>query len=299
MKKKYSREVLIGLTVLITLLVLFFGINFLKGINLFKASNYYYASYTDVAGLAKSAPVTVNGFQVGLVREIEYEYDNPGHVLVEMSLDKKLKLPQGTRAVISCDMLGTATVVLDMGTGNEYYQVGSRIPGVTNPGLVENLSSGLMPAVEGIFPKVDSLLTAVTVLASDPALLAAIGRLDAISANLETTTRLLGSASSALPRIVTAADSTMTNITALSASLASLSARLDAMPLDSTMTDVSAIAAELRTMSEALNSSQSSLGLLLHDPELYRNLNAAVSDVDSLLVDIKRNPKRYISIKLL
>ena len=75
--KKISKELIIGLSVIIALLILFFGINYLKGINLFKASNYYYASYTDVAGLAQSAPVTVNGFKVGLVREVEYEYDNP------------------------------------------------------------------------------------------------------------------------------------------------------------------------------------------------------------------------------
>ncbi len=65
MKKKYSKELLIGFTVLITLLIIFFGIDYLKGVNIFKAANYYYASYTDVAGLAQSAPVTVNGYKVG------------------------------------------------------------------------------------------------------------------------------------------------------------------------------------------------------------------------------------------
>ena len=80
MKKFFSREIIIGLSVLLSLLILFFGIDYLKGINVFKAANYYYASFTNVAGLAQSAPVTVNGFKVGLVREINYEYDNPGHV---------------------------------------------------------------------------------------------------------------------------------------------------------------------------------------------------------------------------
>ena len=84
MKKKFSKEVVIGATVVLAMLILFFGIEYLKGINVFKAANYYYVSYTNVTGLTVSSPVNVNGFKVGLVRDIKYEYDNPGHVLVEL-----------------------------------------------------------------------------------------------------------------------------------------------------------------------------------------------------------------------
>ena len=96
MKKLFSREVKIGAAVLIALIALVFGINYLKGVNIFKSANYYYASYTNVTGLAQSAPVTVNGYKVGLVREVAYEYDNPGHVKVELSLDRQLRVPEGT-----------------------------------------------------------------------------------------------------------------------------------------------------------------------------------------------------------
>ena len=135
MKKLLSKELIIGLSVLVALFVLFFGINYLKGNNIFKDSNYYYASYTNVAGLAQSAPVTVNGFKVGLVKDIRYEYDNPGHVLVEISLDKHLKVPQGTEAVIASDMLGTASVVLKMGTSKDYHNVGDHLTTANNASL--------------------------------------------------------------------------------------------------------------------------------------------------------------------
>lgn len=114
MKKRFSKELIIGGLVLLALLILVFGINYLKGVNMFKPSNYYFATYTDVAGLAQSAPVTVNGFKVGLVREISYEYDNPGHIKVEMSLDRHLKLPRGTKAMLTTDMLGTSSIALEM-----------------------------------------------------------------------------------------------------------------------------------------------------------------------------------------
>ena len=61
MKKIFTKEIIIGASVLLSLLILFFGIDYLKGINIFKSANYYFASYTNVAGLAQSAPVTLNG----------------------------------------------------------------------------------------------------------------------------------------------------------------------------------------------------------------------------------------------
>lgn len=148
MKKQFA----IGLSVIIALLILVFGINYLKGINMLKASNYYTASYTNVAGLTQSAPVMLNGFKVGIVREIRYEYDNPGHVLVELSLDKELRLPKGTKAVIATDMLGTASVQLQMGTGKDFYNVGERLEGVTSSGLMDNVSGEILPAVVGMLP---------------------------------------------------------------------------------------------------------------------------------------------------
>ena len=80
--KASKKEIIIGFCAVVALLVLFFGIDYLKGVNIFKPTNYYYATYTNVAGLQVSAPVTVNGYKVGLVRNIAYEYDNPGHVKV-------------------------------------------------------------------------------------------------------------------------------------------------------------------------------------------------------------------------
>lgn len=141
MKTIQKKELMIGLTVLITLLILFFGIDYLKGVNVFKAANYYYASYTNVAGLAQSAPVTVNGYKVGLVREINYEYDNPGHIKVELSLDRKLKVPVGTEAVLVTDMLGTSSIELRMGKDTRMHQVGDKLTCVNSSGLMDNVTT--------------------------------------------------------------------------------------------------------------------------------------------------------------
>lgn len=299
MKTMQKKELMIGLTVLITLLILFFGIDYLKGVNVFKAANYYYASYTNVAGLAQSAPVTVNGYKVGLVREINYEYDNPGHVRVELSLDRKLQLPVGTEAVLVTDMLGTSSIELKMGRESQMHKVGDKLIGTNAVGLMDNVTKDLLPAVSSALPKIDSLLTAVTAIVSDPALLGAVKRLDAVMANLERSTSALSSTMARTPAIASDAQTTMANVRQISSDLTEVTAAIRKMPLDSAMANVQSLTERLNQISGQLQSRDSSLGLLLNDPSLYNSLTAAVGSLDSLLQDVKRHPKRYISIKLL
>lgn len=298
MKSALKKELTIGALVIVALAVLFFGIDFLKGINVFKAANYYYVEYTDVEGLAISAPVNLNGFKVGQVREISYEYDNPGHVKVELSLDKQLQLPKGTQAVLSADILGTATIMLKPGTSAEKCKVGDMLEGVTDKGLMAGVGN-MMPSIEGIFPKIDTLLTNLNAITADPALTASVKRLDDITGNLELTTRRLSALMASLPAVVGDVKSITSNIDSISGDVAVLSSQLRELPVDSLTADLAATVANLHALSEELKNPDGSLGLLMRDPALYQNLNSTVSSLDSLFVDIKRNPKRYINIKLL
>lgn len=296
---KSRKEILIGLCVVIALFALFFGINFLKGINVFKAANYYYATYTNAAGLQVSAPVTLNGFKVGQVRSINYEYDSPGHVKAELSLDRQLKLPKGTKAIIQQDILGTSTVTLHPTTSTEYESVGSMLVGETASGLMDNVSQNLMPAVSAIFPKIDSLLTNINALMANPALATSISRLDDITLSIDKTMRNVNATTRALPPVMNNVTSITENLNTMSGALAELSADLKEMPIDSTMQNIYVLSENLKTLSASLNNPNSSLGLITHDRALYDNLNNCAASLDSLLIDVKRNPKRYISIKLL
>ncbi|MBD5193415.1 MAG: MCE family protein [Bacteroidales bacterium] len=306
MKKKYTKEFVIGASAVLAILILLFGIDYLKGINIFKAANYYYVSYTDVAGLTQSAPVTLNGYKVGLVREIGYEYDNPGHVLVELSLDKKLQITEGTEAVLVTDMLGTSSIELHMNPTSKVHKIGDHLKGVQSTGLMQSLSGDLLPGVSGLMPKIDSLLTAVTTIATDPALASSLKRMDNIMANLETTTQRLNQAMASLPSVTSDAKVTMDNVktitgnlTTVTEDLGKVSGELRDAPLDSMLVNVYQLSESLKEITAQLNTKDSSLGLLINDPSFYNNLNASVASLDSLLIDVKRNPKRYISIKLL
>lgn len=298
MNKIFKKEILIGLIVLVALAALIVGIDFLKGINIFKAANYYYATYDNVNGLSKSAPVTINGFKVGLVRDISYEYDNPGHMLVELSLDRALQIPEGTKAMLTTDLLGTASIALDLGKGSKFHVIGDTLEAVVPKGLMDNLTTEVLPNVSSIFPKVDTLLTTINNIVSDPALLASVQRLDAITANLERTTRQLNAVMASLPPITADIKAITGDLTTSASNVADLTGEFKELPVDSIAANIQDLTENLRQLSEQLNDPNSSLGLLTRDPALYRNLNSAVTNLDSLFVDIKRNPKRYISIKV-
>ncbi|MCM1316693.1 MAG: MlaD family protein [Bacteroides sp.] len=298
MKKIFRKEVIIGICVLVALAILILGIDFLKGVNVFKPTNYYYASFENVEGLAVSSPVMLNGFKVGQVREMEYEFDNPGHVLVEMSLDSRLKVPQGSKAVLGTDILGTASIVLHLSKSATDHSVGDRLIGENSSSLLAS-AGDMLPAVQQIFPKIDTLLTNLNAVVADPALTASVKRLDAISANLQTTTQRLAAATAQLGPIAADVKQITGNTSNITSDLAELSGQMKNLPLDSLVADLQTTTANLRALSDELGKPNSTLGRLINDPSLYDNLNTTISSLDSLFVDIKKNPKRYISIKLL
>ena len=285
MKKIFSKEFIIGLSVIIAALVLFFGIEFLKGINLFRPANYYYAYYSNVDGLAVASPVQVNGYKVGQVREIIYDYADPGKIKVMLAMDKKLSIPADSYAEMGQTMLSGAYINLKIGKSAK---------------KLESLSNEVMPAISQIMPKIDSLLSNLNTLVADPALLQSIQRLDGITANvLGVTEGLNNTMSRDVPLVVRDARSITHQIDSVSANLLALSKTLKQLPIATTMANVNDITANLSNFATKLNSSTSTLGRLTNDDELYHRLNQVSADIDSLIVDIKRNPKRYISIKLL
>lgn len=295
---KSKKLIYIGLTALVALLILIFGINFLRGINLFHTSNYYFVTYESVVGLNVSAPVTCDGFKVGQVREMRYEYDNPGHVTCELALDKELKVPEGTVAVLGSDLLGTASIILEMPKSKQFLPVGSKLPGRQQAGLVDGLQQDLLPQLAAVMPQIDSLLHAITMVVSDPALIAAVQRLDKITADLQVVSANAAVASKQLPGVVSHADQLVMNLNATSTKLDSVMATVNDMPLEQTMADVQQIAANLKALSAQLQDKDSSLGMLINDPGLYNNLNAIVASLDSLILDVKAQPKRYLKFSV-
>lgn len=300
MKKLISKEFIIGISVIAAILVLVFGIDYLKGINLFSPANFYYAEYENVQGLETAAPVTINGYKVGQVREIQFDYANPGKVRVLLALNKDLKLPVDSKAELASTLLSGAYVNIRMGSSKKMLEKGSNVPTMVVPDMMASISNDVMPAVNSILPKIDSLLYNLNTLVADPALLASIQRLDGITGNVYAATDgLKTTLRSDIPIIMRNTRGITHGLDSVVTNLGMLSYQLKELPLSTTVDNVNQITANLTKFSDQLNNQKSTLGMLMNDPELYNRVNSVAASVDSLIVDIKRNPKRYISIKLL
>lgn len=321
MKKLARREIGIGLSVIVAIAILIFGIEFLKGINLFRPSNFYLAYYDNVDGLDISAPVKVNGYKVGQVREINFNYEKPGKTEVVLALNKNLHLPEDSKAIISSSLMGEAYIEISVGNSKSLIPVGGEVATKEVPGLISGLSESIMPRIDGVLMNVDSLLVSLNGVASDPSLRLALNRLDGISNNVLLASNgfnsmmnqqmplLLGGVHGIVDNangaigdtrgMISQFGQSINNVDSITGNLASFTNQLNQLPLGQTMESLNATVANLEQFSAQLKNQNSTLGLLMNDPELYNRLNSVAASVDSLIVDIKRNPKRYISIKLL
>ena len=299
-KRIFTREVIIGLCVAIAILILCFGIEFLKGINVFKPSNFYIAEYENVEGLEVAAPVTIDGYKVGQVREINFNYENPGKIQVLIAVNKQLHLPVDSKALIGTTLLSGAYVEIKMGQSSEMLPIGGSIQSDVAPDLMSSVSNEILPAVGSIMPKIDSLLVSVNRLVSDPALAASVKNIESITNNVSLASKNLNlMMQKQVPDILNGASLAVTNLDSITANLSILSEELNKLPLNQTVDNVNGLTANLVRFTGNLNNPNSTLGQLTQDSELYDRLNRVTADIDSLIIDIKKNPKRYISIKLL
>lgn len=298
MKKFFTKEVKISIAVIVSLAFLFWGIEYLKGINIFTPVNFYYVHFSNVNGLTDSAPVQIKGYKVGMVREIIYDYEK-GTLKVQLSLDKDLKIPLESKAIIASDMLGTAHIELELANSSQFYSVGDELQGANAVGMMDNISGELLPSVNAMMPKIDSILTNLNKVLSNPALNKSIDRLDNITANLETSSRQLSvMMGSSLPKIAGNVDGITANLNKMSNELSEVSTTLKNLPIDSTMRNLNATSQNLMEITQKVNGKDSSLGMLLNDKGLYNHIDNSLISLDSLITDVKKHPKRYINVKV-
>lgn len=298
MKDTTKKEFKIGLAAIAALLILYFGIEFLKGHSPFNKHSEYCAVYDNVLGLTPTANVSISGVKVGQVSSVELIPEEPGKVMVRFTLDQDINLPLGTSAVIEKDLLGTSSLIINLGTGDRYFEKGATIPSSISSGLMSEVSD-MLPEVSNVFPKVDTLLTNLNNVIGHPALQGALINIETATKSLNGMIANIDKSTKSLPNIVDGANNLITSLNAVAGDVKTLSTSLANAPIDSTLVNVNNLSANLAALSDQLNNNNSTLGLMLNNSDLYDNLRQVSSDIDSLILDIKRNPKRYISIKLL
>ena len=288
---KLTKEIKIALVAIVGILIMYFGINFLKGMNLFSTNNAYYMTFDDIQGLGASTPIYADGYKVGTVDGMEYDYKENGPIKVKVDINKDLRIPQGSKAEIVKDLMGNLQVNLLLANNpRERVEPGGVIPGAVNVGMMDK-AANLIPVVEKMLPKLDSILTSVNALLADPALAASLHNVETITSNLTVSTRelntLMAGLNKQVPGMVRKANGVLDNTNRLTANLASLD-------VQGTLNKVNQTLESAHQFTEKLNSNQGSLGLLMNDTRLYDNLTSTMSHADSLVIDLKAHPKRYV-----
>ena len=289
--KFFTKEVQIACVVIVALVVLYFGLNFLKGLNLFSNSNAYYLQFEDASGLSVSSPVYANGYKVGVVEEVKYDYMQPKKIVARVALDKQMRIPIGSQAEISSDLLGNLKINLVL-TDNplQFIAAGDTILGHAEKGMMGKVAE-MVPAIEAMMPKLDSILTNLNTLLADPALANTLHNVEGMTANLNQTSADLRLLSASLgrnvPSMMVKADSVLGNTQQLTTNLAAIDVAAMTAKVNQTLANV-------EEMTRKLNSNEGTLGLLMRDATLYNNLSNTAADADSLLKDLKKHPKRYV-----
>lgn len=266
--KFFTREVKIALVAIAGVVILFFGMNFLKGLTLLSNDTGYKVTFKDITGLSSSTPIYANGFAVGVVTGIQYNYDQKGDIVVTIDLDKNMRVPKGSTAEIESDFMGNVKLNLKLAPNSGLFlSPGDVIEGHVRKGALGQVAD-MVPSIERLLPKIDSILTNVNAILANPAINQSLDNLQGVTANLQTSSKqlntLMAGLNRSVPTMVGKANKVLDNTGTLTANLA-------AIDVDGTMRQVNQTLANVQELTQKLNSNEGSLGLLMRDPTLYNN----------------------------
>ena len=289
--KFFTKEAKIALTAIVGIVVLFYGLQFLKGLNVFSTDITYYVAFDDVSGLSPSSPVYANGYRVGVVKSLNYDYNPQGKIVAELDLNKNMRVPRGSHAELASDLLGNIKINLVLSEDPiNMIGHGDTIPGEMEMGMMTKVSK-MLPAIEHMMPKLDSIITSLNTLLADPALRNTLHNVEGMTGNLNATSAELKSLSASLnrevPGMMNKANGVLDNTQQLTGNLAAIDVEGMAAKVNQTLANV-------EQMTQKLNSNEGTLGLLMRDATLYNNLSSTAASADSLLIDFKAHPKRYV-----
>ena len=298
---KITKEVKIACVTIVGIAILFFGMNFLKGLSIFSNDNMYFIEFDNITGLSPSSPIKQNGFKVGLIKSIKYDYDHPGKIMAEAGIDRELKVPEGSVATITSDLLGNVQVELVLGEESKTIAPGGTIKGFKDPGALGSVKD-IVPSVKNLLPKLDSIFTSLNSLLADPHISAILQNVYDVTGELRTSSQKLNSlmaeVNGKVPGLMNKVDGLIGETQTTMGNAKQFTENVAAIDIQGTMSQLQQTLDNMKQFSENLNSDQGSLGKLLHDKTMYDNLNATLLQADSLLNNIRMHPKRYVHFSI-
>ena len=293
MGKKISKEIIIGITTIISLVLLYIGVNYLKGINLFKPANFYYVACTNVKDINVSSPVFVEGFKVGLVRDIKYDYSTVDKITLELRLDRGMKISKGSYVTIESTLLSGAELHIHLNKYvTEFHKPGDMLEGRFKEGMITSVEGNVLPMLTNLIPKLDSILTGLQALVNNTSLTQSLTNLEKTTSQLEVSAAWLNDfLKSDVSEIADGLKETSLTLSTFSNNLNKLNFEPSVQSLNATLDNINAL-------SRKINTNDNTFGLLLNDTILYYNLNRTIDNASDLIWDVKQNPKKYVRFSL-
>ena len=288
-----KKEVKIGIYAVVILLCAWAGIRFLSGLDVFGRSRNYTAHYESVNGLQDAAAVVINGVNVGQVTGVEVNLEQGG-VDVVLSVDSNFDIPTDSKAMLfSAGLMGGKSIEIKMGKAKEYLKSGDTIETGVTLDMFDTLANELGDIKERVAVLLDNLNQTISGVDS---------LIDDNSKNLTKTVASLNAVMADLKK-----SNIIGNIDGFCATLNQNGAKLDSI-----ITDINSVTKalneqqsgeklaqainEVNTLLAKINSGNGSIGNLVSDEKLYKELAQASQNLSLLLADLKENPKRYINV---
>jgi phospholipid/cholesterol/gamma-HCH transport system substrate-binding protein len=301
---KISKEFKIGLLAIVSLLILYFGVNFLKGQDFLSPTQSYYVFYSNVNGLGSSNQVLMDGYKIGIVGEMEIFQKRKSKVLVELKINREIILGKDARALlIDTDFLGGKAITVFPGDIQNPAEPEDTILGNVQKSLAEEFAERAMPVVQSF----DTTILGINEFFSDYSSLSekleiSINRFSTLVYNLNTVTvenrQNIKRSFSNLDSVMADLALAVSNFSSLSSKLNQIADSMSAEELSASLRSMRANLENMQIITERMAMGEGTLGKLSAEDSLYRNLNSAIMDLDSLLLDLRENPKRYVRLSL-
>ena len=309
---KISRELKIGILTILTITAFVWGINFVKGKDLFKRQRTFIAVYDNVAGLMTANSVTINGLSVGQVSKMYFHPAIQGKVIVELSMSNSVRVPKNSIArIFSSDLLGTRGIQIIIGNSPEDAHTGDTLVSEMQSSLqdeVNDLVQPIMRKAENMMSSVDTVLTVISDVFNKQTrdnLINTVESLKNTMANLEQATRsvdtLMVSQKQRLARIIGNVESISTNLkqnnehlSRVMSNAADISDTIAKANIASTLKKLNQSVDGLATIVNKIETGEGSLGQLVNNDKMYKELESSSRELKLLIEDMRLNPNRYI-----
>jgi len=308
---KFIKELKAGLIALLAIVGFVILFQFMKGRSLFTTDNIFYAKYDNVEGLTQSAPVSINGLKVGQVDKIIPQTTKDGkiHFVVKITVDNNFEFSKNSNLeIFEPSLMGGKEMRVNLFYGGETAKDGDTLKGAFKLGMMNSLSSQVGPVkdqLQTVLHRVDSLMAnanQVMNAQNREEIKVLLHNLNKTVGALETTAgsvnRLVGNNDPKLQKVLDEASLTMKSGKVTLDKYGNLAESIDTKQLNQTIANLDQTVGKLNSVVAGIDRGEGSLGKIMKDDQLYNNLNSASTNLNSLIEDMKANPKRYINFSV-